>query len=201
MPKLTKRIIDAVVPQATEFFLWDEGIRACWRRPCQSDEPGARGRPVHRGDLFFTGSPRLHAPTNARAGWLDRSGPLRSDDCIRHSRRPAGCHRRAAVFVQHVACPERGQPRRQAHGDPGRGTGAGRADPRLDARGRTSLRAGRNPAEPARRTGDDHRCRHRKGVEPGQVAHGRSAGLPRHLAAASGADRVHPARLSAAATG
>jgi len=26
MPKLTKRIIDAVEPQATEFFLWDEGI-------------------------------------------------------------------------------------------------------------------------------------------------------------------------------
>ncbi len=27
MPKLTKRIIDAVKPQATEFFLWDEGMR------------------------------------------------------------------------------------------------------------------------------------------------------------------------------
>ncbi|TGD61319.1 DUF4102 domain-containing protein [Tabrizicola sp. WMC-M-20] len=26
MPKLTKRIINAVEPQATEFFLWDEGI-------------------------------------------------------------------------------------------------------------------------------------------------------------------------------
>ena len=26
MPKLTKRIIDAIEPQATEFFLWDEGI-------------------------------------------------------------------------------------------------------------------------------------------------------------------------------
>jgi integrase len=26
MPKLTKRIVDAVEPQATEFFLWDEGI-------------------------------------------------------------------------------------------------------------------------------------------------------------------------------
>lgn len=26
MPKLTKRIIDAVEPHATEFFLWDEGI-------------------------------------------------------------------------------------------------------------------------------------------------------------------------------
>ena len=26
MPKLTKRIIDAVEPRATEFFLWDEGI-------------------------------------------------------------------------------------------------------------------------------------------------------------------------------
>lgn len=26
MPKLTKRIIDATEPQATEFFLWDEGI-------------------------------------------------------------------------------------------------------------------------------------------------------------------------------
>ena len=26
MPKLTKRTIDATDPQATEFFLWDEGI-------------------------------------------------------------------------------------------------------------------------------------------------------------------------------
>ena len=26
MPKLTKRIIDAVEPQATEFFLWNEEI-------------------------------------------------------------------------------------------------------------------------------------------------------------------------------
>ena len=26
MPKLTKRTIDATEPQATEFFLWDEGI-------------------------------------------------------------------------------------------------------------------------------------------------------------------------------
>ena len=26
MPKLTKRTIDAIEPQATEFFLWDEGI-------------------------------------------------------------------------------------------------------------------------------------------------------------------------------
>ena len=26
MPKLTKRIVDAIEPQATEFFLWDEGI-------------------------------------------------------------------------------------------------------------------------------------------------------------------------------
>ena len=26
MPKLTKRTIDATVPQVTEFFLWDEGI-------------------------------------------------------------------------------------------------------------------------------------------------------------------------------
>ena len=24
MPKLTKRIVDAIEPQATEFFLWDE---------------------------------------------------------------------------------------------------------------------------------------------------------------------------------
>ena len=26
MPKLTKRTIDATEPQATEYFLWDEGI-------------------------------------------------------------------------------------------------------------------------------------------------------------------------------
>jgi len=26
MPKLTKRTIDAIEPQATEFFLWDDGI-------------------------------------------------------------------------------------------------------------------------------------------------------------------------------
>ena len=26
MPKLTKRTIDTTEPQATEFFLWDEGI-------------------------------------------------------------------------------------------------------------------------------------------------------------------------------
>ena len=41
MPKLTKRIIDAVEPQATEFFLWDEGIPGFGLRVMPSGRKGA----------------------------------------------------------------------------------------------------------------------------------------------------------------
>ena len=42
---------------------------------------------------------------------------------------------------------------------------------------------------------NNHRRRHRAGEDARQVANGRGACLPGHLAAASGTDRLRPARL------
>jgi hypothetical protein len=53
VPKLTKRIIDAVEPQATEFFLWDEGIPGF----------GLRVMPAGRTALWCS-----FAPGDVRAG-------------------------------------------------------------------------------------------------------------------------------------
>ncbi len=69
------------------------------------------------------------------------------------------------------------------------------SDPGLDAGRRPALRAVGNKDQPAWRAGNNHRRRHRAGEDARQMANGRGAGLPGHLAAASGTDRIRPARL------
>ena len=67
--------------------------------------------------------------------------------------------------------------------------------PRLDAGRRPALRPAGNQEQPAWSAGYNHRRRHRAGENARQMANGRSAGLPGHLAAASGTDRIRPAWL------
>lgn len=64
-----------------------------------------------------------------------------------------------------------GQSWRQAHGDPHRGTGAGRAYAGLDARRRTTLCAGRGEVQPAWRPRHHRRRRNRTRVDTREVAH------------------------------
>ena len=56
-------------------------------------------------------------------------------------------------------------------------------------------RAGRDQAQSAKRAGDHGSGRHRTGADPRQMANGGGFGMSGHLAAASGTDRIRPARI------
>ena len=69
MPKLTKRTIDAIEPQATEFFLWDEGI------------PGFGLRVMPSGRKSFVGCCQTNANQSpfalpSRGSGLEEATPL-----------------------------------------------------------------------------------------------------------------------------